>query len=210
MDSAAAAAEPKDAKERDMGIFPYQEKAMRVITGSARGRRLQTLEGQEVRPTPERIKEAVFSIIQFQIEGRRFLDLFAGSGQMGIEALSRGAREAVFVDSRKDSVQIIRENLEKTGLSRQGRVVNMDSLAFLSQPNGKFDLAFLDPPYRTGLLEKALEMTSAVVKPGGVILCEHPADEELPAQAGDFVKRRDYRHGKILISLYRHKDVVGS
>ena len=86
----------------------------------------------------------------------------------------------------------------------------MDSLAFLSQPNGKFDLAFLDPPYRTGLLEKALEMTSAGVKPGGVILCEHPADEELPAQAGDFVKRRDYRHGKILISLYRHKDVVGS
>ena len=163
---------------------------MRVITGSARGRRLQTLEGQEVRPTPERIKEAVFSIIQFEIEGRRFLDLFAGSGQMGIEALSRGAREAVFVDSRKDSVQIIRENLEKTGLSRQGRVVNMDSLAFLSQPNGKFDLAFLDPPYRTGLLEKALE--------------------ELPGQAGDFVKRRDYRHGKILISLYRHKDVVGS
>lgn len=210
MGSAAAAAEPKDAKERDMGIFPYQEKAMRVITGSARGRRLQTLEGQEVRPTPERIKEAVFSIIQFQIEGRRFLDLFAGSGQMGIEALSRGAREAVFVDSRKDSVQIIRENLEKTGLSRQGKVVNMDSLAFLSQPNGKFDLAFLDPPYRTGLLEKALEMTSAVVKPGGVILCEHPADEELPGQAGDFVKRRDYRHGKILISLYRHKDVVGS
>ncbi|MFQ9846181.1 MAG: RsmD family RNA methyltransferase [[Clostridium] leptum] len=117
-----------------MGIFPYQEKAMRVITGSARGRRLQTLEGQEVRPTPERIKEAVFSIIQFEIEGRRFLDLFAGSGQMGIEALSRGAREAVFVDSRKDSVQIIRENLEKTGLSRQGRVVNMDSLAFLSSP----------------------------------------------------------------------------
>ena len=95
MGSAAAAAEPKDAKERDMGIFPYQEKAMRVITGSARGRRLQTLEGQEVRPTPERIKEAVFSIIQFEIEGRRFLDLFAGSGQMGIEALSRGAREAV-------------------------------------------------------------------------------------------------------------------
>lgn len=116
----------------------------------------------------------------------------------------------MFVDSRKDSVQIIRENLEKTGLGQQGRVVNMDSLAFLSQPNGKFDLAFLDPPYRTGLLEKALEMTSAVVKPGGVILCEHPADEELPAQAGDFVKRRDYRHGKILISLYRHKDVVGS
>ena len=139
---------------------------MRVITGSARGRRLQTLEGQEVRPTPERIKEAVFSIIQFQIEGRRFLDLFAGSGQMGIEALSRGAREAVFVDSRKDSVQIIRENLEKPDWA-SSRVVNMDSLAFLSQPNGKFDLAFLDPPYRTGLLAEALEKTAAVMNPRG-------------------------------------------
>ena len=182
---------------------------MRVITGSARGRRLQTLEGQDVRPTPERIKEAVFSIIQFQIEGRRFLDLFAGSGQMGVEALSRGAREAVFVDVRKDAAQIVRDNLEKTGLSQQGRVVNMDSLAFLSQPNGKFDLAFLDPPYRTGLLEQALEKTTAVMNPGGVILCEHPTDEELPDQAGDFVKRKDYRHGKIFISLYRHKDVDG-
>ena len=87
---------------------------MRVITGSARGRRLQTLEGQEVRPTPERIKEAVFSIIQFQIEGRRFFRPVRWFRANGIEALSRGAREAVFVDSRKDSVQIIRENLEKT------------------------------------------------------------------------------------------------
>ena len=183
---------------------------MRVITGSARGRRLQTLDGREVRPTPERIKEAVFSIIQFQIEGRRFLDLFAGSGQMGIEALSRGAREAVFVDSRKDSVQIIRENLEKTGLSQRARVINGDAAAFLSQPGGKFDLAFLDPPYRTGLLEQALEKTAAVMNPGGAILCEHPADEELPGQAGDFVRSRDYRHGKIIITVYRHKDVVGS
>ncbi len=147
---------------------------MRVITGSARGRRLRTLEGQDVRPTPERVKEAVFSIIQFQIEGRRFLDLFAGSGQMGIEALSRGAREVVFVDARKDSIEIIRENLEKTGLGERGRVVSMDALAFLSQPNGKFDLAFLDPPYRTGLLAEALEKTAAVMNPGGAVLCEHP------------------------------------
>lgn len=180
---------------------------MRVITGSARGRRLQTLEGQDVRPTPERIKEAVFSIIQFQIEGRRFLDLFAGSGQMGIEALSRGAKEAVFVDARKDSIQIVRDNLVKTGLNERARVANMDSLAFLSQPNGKFDLAFLDPPYHTGLLARALEKTAAVMNPGGVILCEYPMDEELPDQAGDFIKQKDYRHGKILISLYRHKDV---
>ena len=121
MGAEAAAAGSKDAKERDMGIFPYQEKAMRVITGSARGRRLQTLEGQEVRPTPERIKEAVFSIIQFQIEGRRFLDLFAGSGQMGIEALSRGARgSGVLWIPGRIRFRSSRENLEKTGLGQHG------------------------------------------------------------------------------------------
>lgn len=94
---------------------------MRVITGSARGRKLLTLGGEEVRPTPERVKEAVFSVIQFQIEGRSFLDLFAGSGQMGIEALSRGARKSVFVDARRESIETVKKNLENTGLKKMQR-----------------------------------------------------------------------------------------
>ena len=103
---------------------------MRVITGSARGRRLRELEGQETRPTTDRVKEGIFNIIQFDIEGRRVLDLFAGTGQLGIEALSRGAESAVFVEQRRDAVRLIRENLELTGLADRGRVVNGDAMAF--------------------------------------------------------------------------------
>lgn len=180
---------------------------MRVITGSARGRRLITSEGEEVRPTPERVKEALFSIIQFQIEGRRVLDLFAGSGQLGIEALSRGAREAVFVDSRAESADIVEKNLESTGLSGNARVKRMDFASYLKTNDGPFDLAFLDPPYRTGLLQRALPLTAARMNPGGMILCENPSDEDMPETAGDFQKIRSYRYGKIILTLYQHKDV---
>ena len=96
---------------------------MRVITGAARGRRLKELEGLETRPTTDRVKEGIFNIIQFDVEGRRVLDLFAGTGQLGIEALSRGAASAVFVDQRRDAVSVIKENLKLTGLAAGGRVV---------------------------------------------------------------------------------------
>lgn len=105
---------------------------MRVITGFAKGRKLRTLSGEDVRPTTDRVKEALFSIIQFEIEGRRVLDLFAGSGQLGIEALSRGAASAVFVDSSRDSIEVVRENLNTTQLAQSAQVMQMDSLAFLA------------------------------------------------------------------------------
>ena len=128
---------------------------MRVITGTARGRKLEQLIGDDVRPTTDRVKEAVFSIIQFNIEGRRFLDLFAGSGQMGIEALSRGAKEAVFVDNRKESVEIIKRNLKSTKLDENAKVIPMDSNSYLNVNSEKFDFVFIDPPYETGLLQSA-------------------------------------------------------
>ena len=124
---------------------------MRVITGTARGRRLKELEGLETRPTTDRVKEGVFNIIQFDIEGRRVLDLFAGTGQLGIEALSRGAASAVFVDQRRDAASIIRENLKLTGLSDRARVVNGEAMAFLSSQRERFDLIFLDPVSYTHL-----------------------------------------------------------
>ena len=121
---------------------------MRVITGSARGRRLKALEGQDVRPTTDRVKEAVFSIIQCEIEGRNFLDLFAGSGQMGIEALSRGAAKAVFIDEKKSCIDIIKQNLVHTGLSDKAVVLNTGSLSFAKRPASEsFDIAFLDPQH---------------------------------------------------------------
>ena len=181
---------------------------MRVITGTARGRRLETLEGEDVRPTTDRIKEAVFSIIQFETEGRTFLDLFAGSGQMGIEALSRGAAQAFFVDSAKRSVEVIKRNLKTTRLEDNARVFQMDYHGFLSMNTTPVDIAFLDPPYRSGLLQEALPLTAKAMRDTGVIIVENPLDEALEAQYGDFVPDRQYRYGKISITTFRHRDFV--
>ena len=178
---------------------------MRVITGTARGRRLRTLDGNDVRPTTDRVKEAVFSAIQFDVEGRRILDLFAGSGQMGIEALSRGASEAVFVDSSPDSIAVVRENLKVCGLNGAAVVIQGDALSYLAPRAGRreFDYAFLDPPYGRGILQSVLESVASVVKKGGAIICESPAGEELPETAGDFVIDREYRYGRIKVTFYR-------
>ena len=116
---------------------------MRVITGSARGRVLRTLEGEDVRPTTDRVKEAIFSIIQFEIEGRQVLDLFAGSGQLGIEALSRGAAYATFTDMNKDAVNIVKQNLLSTGLHRNSAVLQTDAITFLKNSKKKFDIIFI-------------------------------------------------------------------
>lgn len=178
---------------------------MRVITGSARGRRLITLEGEDVRPTTDKVKEALFSIIQFELEGRKVLDLFAGSGQLGIEALSRGAKSAVFVDLSKKSVEVIKQNLENTGFSKNAIVLNTDSLAFAASRAEKYDIAFLDPPYRTGLLQKALPLTASIMNEGGIIICEAPFEEELPENVGDFAMTKEYKYGKIKLVTYRFK-----
>ena len=176
---------------------------MRVITGTAKGRKLKTLEGEIVRPTIERVKEAVFSIIQFEIEGRRILDLFAGSGQLGIEALSRSALSAVFIDADKSAVAIIKENLEATKLADKATVLQTDALAFLQTSNLTFDIAFLDPPYGTGVLQKVLPQVAAKIAPGGIILCESPFGEELPHTVAELTRTRVYRYGKTAVTTYR-------
>ena len=130
---------------------------MRVISGSARGKRLGELSGMETRPTTDRVKEALFNIVQFELPGRQILDLFGGTGQLGIEALSRGAAGCTFVDMRGDAVRLIRRNLADTTLADKGRVVQGDSLEFLARCGEKFDVIFLDPPYSSGLLEAAME-----------------------------------------------------
>lgn len=176
---------------------------MRVITGVARGRRLETLSGDDVRPTTDKVKESVFSIIQFQVQGRMFLDLFAGSGQMGIEALSRGAKGAYFLDTRKDAQAVIRKNLLAVNLADKAQVRGTDSIKFLENCDVTFDVAFVDPPYHKGLAQKALELLPSVMNKGGVIVCETADDEELPEKTGDFLLDRTYRYGKIKISTYR-------
>ncbi len=176
---------------------------MRVITGSARGRKLVTLEGDDVRPTTDKVKESLFNIIQFDVEGSSFLDLFAGSGQIGIEALSRNARQVVFVDKSKKSVEVIKQNLKTTGFEKQAVVLNSDSLAFLQRRNEKYDIAFLDPPYSTGLLQKALEMLPSVMNENAIIVCEAPISEELPEEVGSFKAFKRYSYGKMALTTYK-------
>lgn len=175
---------------------------MRVITGTARGKRIVTLPGNDVRPTTEKVKEAIFSSIHFELENSRVLDLFAGCGQMGIEALSRGADHVVFCDNSKESIDIINRNLENCELDGSARVVKGDYQAFLLGNSEKFDICFLDPPYYEGHYENALNLLSSAIKSGGKVFCEHPDSVKLNDRYGNLVKVKDYRFSKIIVSKY--------
>ena len=178
---------------------------MRVITGTARGRRLGELKGQETRPTTGKVKEGVFSALQFDIEGRRVLDLFAGTGQMGIEALSRGAASCTFVDQRKDAAQLVRDNLAVCGLSDKAQVVCGDAMGYLASLRTKYDLVFLDPPYAGDILERAIAHIARfdILASRGIIVAECPADKPLPALSAPYGVYREYRYGKIKVTVYR-------
>ena len=178
---------------------------MRVITGSARGAKLKTLEGLATRPTSDRVKEAIFNIIQFDIEGRRVLDLFGGSGQLAIEALSRGADYAVLVDQSAEAVKVIKDNLKKVKFDQKASVFQMDYLRYLSTSREKFDIIFLDPPYAEKSLENALQKISEIdiLSDGGIIICERPIEKEELPEISNLMRSRDYQYGKILITLYR-------
>ena len=178
---------------------------MRVITGSARGRRLGELKGMETRPTTDKVKESIFNCIQFDVENARVLDLFAGTGQLGIEALSRGAKSALFIDKRADAVKLVRENLALCRLEENAQVICGDSVASLGAQRQKFDIIFLDPPYGSGLLEQAMEKIASfdILSPHGIMVAEHPADRCLPALAPPYRVQKTYRYGKISLTVYR-------
>lgn len=154
-----------------------REKTVRIITGKARGTTLFTLEGEATRPTSERAKEAVFSMLQFDIEGRSALDLFGGSGQLGLEALSRGAATAVIADSSRAAVGIITQNAEKTRLASGCRIMCSDWSDSLHRlGNEKFDIVFLDPPYRMNIIPAVLEKLYPHLKPTSTVVCESGED----------------------------------
>lgn len=176
---------------------------MRVITGSARGRKLKAPEGFDVRPTSDGVKEAIFSAIQFEIEGRTVLDLFAGSGQLGIEAISRGAKKAVFVDSSQTSIKLIKENIEHVGFEKQAEVINMPNTAFLRTTRETFDIALLDPPYERKLIQKSLPALTSIMSDEGVIVCEHEIECRLPEEVNGFVIVKSKKHGKTGLTIYR-------
>ncbi len=174
---------------------------MRVITGSARGRKLKTLDGDSVRPTTDMVKEAMFSIIQFDIENAVVLDMFCGCGQLGIEALSRGAKSCTFVDISRLSVNVTEENLEAVGFRNISKTVLSNSLEYLDRTSEIFDIAILDPPYRAGIMEDAIERVRLHIADGGIIICETDSRDDLPETEG-FTKKR-YKYGKIALTVYR-------
>ena len=178
---------------------------MRVITGKARGVTLKTPEGLQTRPTTDRVKEALFSVIQFDVPTATILDLFGGTGQLGIEALSRGAKRAVFVDESDKACRLIRENLKRTRMEQEGTVVRSDYLAYLSRCSEKFDIIFLDPPYAEVFLENALKRITEIdiLQSGGIIVAERPLDKDLPYEFEGYTRSKDYKYGNTLITLYR-------
>lgn len=181
---------------------------MRVITGSARGRNLLTLAGEEItRPTSQSTKEALFSSIQFEIEGKDVLDLFAGSGQLGIEALSRGARYCTFVENNKDAYKIVEQNIETCKMQDSSLLVMSDAVSFLSRENS-FDIAFVDPPYHKGLIDDCLLKLTKRMNGGGVIICESARDEDLPESAGDWKISRQKNYGKSKLTFYREEKEI--
>ena len=178
---------------------------MRVITGKARGVQLKTPDGMLTRPTTDRVKEALFSIIHFDIPGAKVLDLFGGTGQLGIEALSRGAKKAVFVDAQENACKLIKENLNRTKLQQDGQVIRSDYLQYLDRCRERFDIILLDPPYADVFLENALKKITEIdiLESNGIIVTERPLEKELPWDFEGFTRSKDYKYGKTLLAIYR-------
>ncbi|MCL2662417.1 MAG: 16S rRNA (guanine(966)-N(2))-methyltransferase RsmD [Oscillospiraceae bacterium] len=176
---------------------------MRVISGSARGRKLKEPGGNKIRPTSDRVKESVFTIIQFDIEGRRVLDLFAGTGQYGIEALSRGAKSAVFIDNFAESIKLVKENVQKCGFSDLSNIQARDALRFLENKD-KYDLIFIDPPYDTTLANDAIERIVLFDKLNinGIIITELKADNISPQVQNPYSLEKEYKYGGVKIVKY--------
>ena len=174
---------------------------MRVISGTARGRKLREPVGMDIRPTTDMVKESVFNIIQFDLEGRRVLDLFAGTGQLGIEAKSRGAAYVTFVDASQKSIGLVKENVAVCKIVEGVEIIRSDSIAFLERC-GKYDVIFVDPPYDSSLLDDALEkiIEFDILRENGIILCESKAQRQIDNIRPPYRIKKEYKYGKIKIT----------
>jgi len=179
---------------------------MRIISGGSKGRKLRTPKTPFLRPTSDRVKESIFNILRGEIEGRRVLDLFAGTGNLGIEALSRGAKKAIFVEKEKHALSLIRTNLEHLGLLERSEILPVDvtrAIGILKQRGDCFDLIFIDPPYEKGLIEKTLmKLTSHPIYRGdSIVVVEHHRRERLPAILDGWNLFRQRRTGETVASF---------
>ena len=179
---------------------------MRVLSGSARGRKLETVKGLDVRPTTDRVKESIFNIIQFSVEGANTLDLFAGSGALGIEALSRGAKSVTFVEPASEAFKMVQKNVKTCGLEKNANIVKSEAEMFLKRYDKEpFDLVLLDPPYGKGLVEQAINWLQAceALSDRGIIVAESETGDIAPDMIGAVSLQRSYRYGKTMIHIYR-------
>ena len=183
---------------------------MRIISGTARGRKLKEPQGMDTRPTTDKVKESLFNIIQFELEGRRVLDLYAGTGQLGLEALSRGAEHCTFVDQRREAAALVRENVKLCGFTDRARVAQEEALSFLSVCREKFDVVLLDPPYESCLLEKSLKLLTQfdILREHGIIVCESGVEWTIPTPEPPYEAGREYRYGQIKLTVCRRAGSV--
>lgn len=177
---------------------------MRIITGEYRGRRLETPSGNDVRPTGDKVRESVFNLLMYDIDGAVFCDLFAGTGAIGLEALSRGAEKSYFCDASRDSIKIIKTNIEKCGASKRSRVFACDYLSALRRIREKVDIFYIDPPYNSGFYVPALEEIDSLdlLSENGIIVAEHRADENLPDLSGRLKAFKEKKYGHTKLTLY--------
>lgn len=184
---------------------------MRIIAGDFRGRRLHPPKSDRIRPTIDRVREAIFNIIAAEIPEARVLDLFAGTGAMGLEALSRGAALSVFVDQGSEAVRLIRENIKLCGAEDRSQILQepvLSAVRHLAGRGERFDLIFMDPPYGKGLIEKALEILDTVAHTDTLIVAEHHVKDEAPTNPGIWTKERERRYGDTMISIYVSRESV--
>jgi 16S rRNA (guanine966-N2)-methyltransferase len=182
---------------------------LRVIAGKFRSRPLRSLKGQALRPTSDRLRETLFNILRPSLEGAIFIDLYAGTGAVGIEALSRGARSAIFVEKHGPAASLIRRNLESLAIGGEAEILGMDVLRGMSRLEARHahaEFIFLDPPYAAaGEYERVLEYLgeSSLVAPGGCVIAEHLRKHALPERAGKLERVRLVEQGDAALSFYR-------
>ena len=181
---------------------------MRIISGTSRGRRLSTLRGDALRPTSDRVKESIFNILGGEIEGKVILDLFAGTGNLGIEALSRGARKAIFVEKGKEALKVIHRNLLQCGLMDQSEIISEDvnrAIVFLQRRKESFDLILMDPPYEKGWVQKTLSslISNPIFHEGSIMVIEHSRREPLPEKIEGWMLIRHRKIGDTVVSFFQ-------
>ena len=178
---------------------------MRVISGCARGAKLKTIEGNDTRPTTDKVKGAIFNILSNDVYGKNVLDLYAGSGALGIEALSRGAASAVFVEKSAAAADIIKKNLEHTKLLDKAKILKNDVFAVLKSISGTFGLIFLDPPYSAELAEATIAAVDAakILSEDGIIIAETDEGQQLAQTVGGLQLYDKRKYGRVNINFYK-------